>query len=226
MHVPLRYRWSALYAPRGFLSPAFWSLLQGWITVFAWIATLTQVAYLEGGIVLGLAIQCNPSYIPQLWHGTLIAWAVLVLPLLCNIFARRLLVQLELVAGVANILFFFVFIIVLGVMAQKSPASFVFGTTFTGFSGWTLPGVQWCIGLLSAAFPLQAFDGVIHMSAEIKDPARRVPQSMVFAVLINGLTGFCFIILLLFTIGDVNKVASTPTRYPIIEREGLQTLNK
>lgn len=199
------------------MSPAFWSFIQGWITLFAWLATFTQVTYLTGGIILGIAIQCNPSYVPELWHGTLIAWAVLILPLLCSIFARKLLVRLELVAGFANILFFFIFVIVLGAMAPRSPASFVFSTTFTGLSGWTLPGVQWCIGLLSAAFPLQGFDGVIHMSAEIKNPARRVPQSMVLAVVLNGLFSFCFIIALLFTIGDVEKVASSPTGYPIIE---------
>ena len=180
---------------------------------------MTQVAFLEGGIVLGTVIQCNPTYVPKLWHGTLISYALLVFPLLCNIFARRLLVQLELVAGAANVVFFFVFVIVLSVMAPKSPASFVFGTTFTGLSGWTSPGIQWCIGLLSAAFPLQGFDGVIHMSAEVKDPARRVPQSMVSAVLINGFSAFCFIILALFTIGDVEKVSSTPTGFPIIARK-------
>lgn len=151
----LTYRLKALYAQRGFLSPAFWSLLQGWITLFAWMATFTQVAFLESGIVQGLTIQCNPTYIPQLWRRTLIGGAVIVLPLLGNTFARRILVKLELVAGVANILFFFIIVIVLGATAPRSPASFVFTTTFIGFSGWTLPAVEWCIGLLSAAFTLQ-----------------------------------------------------------------------
>ena len=70
--------------------------------------------------------------------------------------------KLELVAGVANILFFFIIVIVLGAMSRRSSASFVFGTTFTGFSDWTIPGVQWCIGLLSSAIPLQGFDGGPH----------------------------------------------------------------
>jgi hypothetical protein len=69
----LRYRWSALYAPPGLFSPKFWSFLQGWITLLAWIATFTQVAFLEGGIVEGIAIQLNPTWIPKQWHGTLIA---------------------------------------------------------------------------------------------------------------------------------------------------------
>jgi amino acid transporter len=175
------------------------------------------VAFLEGGVVEGIAIQLNPNWIPKQWQGTLIAWAVILPPLLCNVFARKILVKLELVAGVANILFFFVIVIVLGAMAPRSPASFVFSTTFTGISGWKSAGVQWCIGLLSAAFPLQGFDGVIHMSAEIKDPARRVPQAMVLAVVLNGLFSFPFVIALLFTITDVNKAAASRTFYPIIE---------
>jgi amino acid transporter len=84
-----------------------------------------------------------------------------------------------------------------------------------------LPITFRCIGLLSAAFPLQGFDGVIHMSAEIKDPARRVPWAMVLAVMLNGLFSFCFIIALLFTITDVNKAAASPTFYPIIEGQAL-----
>ena len=55
------------------------------------------------------------------------------------------------------------------------------------------------------------------MSAEIKNPSRRVPLAMVFAVVLNGLFAFCFIIALLFTIGDVNKVLNTRTYWPIIE---------
>lgn len=186
------------------------------------MATFTQVAFLEGGIVQGLAIQFNPSYIPQRWQSTLIGWAVMVLPFLGNVFSRRILVRLELVAGVANILFFFIIVIVLGAMAPRSPASFVFATTFTGLSGWKSRGIQWCIGLLSAAFPLQGFDGVIHLSAEIKDPARRVPQSMVLSPFLNGLFSFCFIIVVLFTIGDVDKVVNSRTGFPIIEGKRIK----
>ena len=215
--VGAQYRWSALYAPGGFGSPAFWSLLQGWITVFAWIATMSQAPFLVGGLIQGIAAVNHPEYVPARWHTTLIAWAMLVLPVLGNVFARRMLVRLELIAGVLNIVFFFVIVIVLGAMATKSPASFVFGATFTGFSGWTLPGVQWCVGLLSAAFPLQGFDGVIHLSAEIKDPARRVPLAMVGSVMINGLFAFCFMIAILSTIGDIDAVTTTVYGYPIIE---------
>ena len=60
------------------------------------------------------------------------------------------------------------------------------------------------------------------MSAEIKDPARRVPQAMVLAVVLNGLFSFCFVIALLFTITDVQKAAASPTYYPIIEGKSIK----
>jgi choline transport protein len=53
--------------------------------------------------------------------------------------------------------------------------------------------------------------------AEVKNAERRVPQSMVMSVLINGALSFAFIICILFTLGDLNAALSTPTGYPIIE---------
>jgi choline transport protein len=112
------------------------------------------VAFLEGTIIQGLVIQNNPNYVPKLWHGTLLTWAVLVLPILCNLFARRILPALEIVGALGHIIFFLVIIITLAVLSPRSTASFVFTTSTTGLSGWSSPGIQWCIGLLSSAFPL------------------------------------------------------------------------
>lgn len=118
------------------------------------MATCAQVAFLEGGIVQGLIVFNKPGYTPELWHGTLLAWAILALPLFCNIFARRILPPLEIIGGLGHIVFFIVFITTLCVTARRSTAEFVFTETITGLSGWKNSGVQWCIGLLSGAFPL------------------------------------------------------------------------
>ncbi|KAJ9613138.1 hypothetical protein H2200_003079 [Cladophialophora chaetospira] len=215
--VGAQYRWTALYSPRGFLSPAFWSLLQGWITVFAWIAVCAQVCFLEGTVLQGLIILNDDTYVPKQWHGTLLAWAILVLPLLCNIFARKVLAPLEILGGILHIALFVVFVAVLVSLSPRSSADFVFTGTITNLSGYSNGGVSWCIGLLAGAFPLAGFDGVLHMSAEVKNAPLRVPQSMVLSVLINGILAFGIIITILFTIGDPVAVSETPYVYPIIQ---------
>ena len=111
----------------------------------------------------GLIILNNSTYIPQGWHGTLLAYAILAVPLFCNIFARRVLAPLEVLGGIVHIALFVVFVVVLVAMSPRSSAGFVFATSITDQSGYSQPGVSWCLGLLATAFPLGGFDGVIHM---------------------------------------------------------------
>ena len=169
----------------------------------------------------------------QRWHGTLIAWGILAIPVSINIFARKLLPAVEIIGGITHISFFIAIVITLAVLAPRSPASFVFGTNVFGLSGWSNHGVQWCIGLLSSAFPLGGFDGVLHMSKclgaevrqkanhkigdEVKDAPRKVPLSMVYAILVNGATALAFMITVLFCLGDLETALTTPTGYPIIQ---------
>lgn len=52
---------------------------------------------------------------------------------------------------------------------------------------------------------------------EVKGPRTRVPQSMVAAVTLNSVMQFAFMVCVMFTIGDVDQVANSPTLLPIIE---------
>jgi choline transport protein len=52
---------------------------------------------------------------------------------------------------------------------------------------------------------------------EVKDPARKVPQSMVLSIVINGGMALAFMIAILFTLGDPETALATPTGYPIIQ---------
>lgn len=61
------------------------------------------------------------------------------------------------------------------------------------------------------------FDGVLHLSSEMKDAPRKVPQSMVLSVLVNSLLAFAFVLVLLFFMGDPVAALMTPTGYPVIE---------
>ena len=111
-------------------------------------------AFLLGTQIQGLIIFNNPDYVPHQWHGTLLGWAVLAIPVVCNIISTKILEPLEIIGGIANIVFFVVIVLTLAILSPRSPASFVFETTITGLSGWDSTGVQWCIGLLPAAFAL------------------------------------------------------------------------
>ena len=80
-------------------------------------------------------------------------WAIVALSLLINIFGIRILPHVASLAGICHVLFFFALLIPLVYLAPQSPASFVFAT-FENNGGWKQDGISWCIGLLTAVFPL------------------------------------------------------------------------
>ncbi|KAJ9667485.1 hypothetical protein H2201_002354 [Coniosporium apollinis] len=212
--VGAQYRWTAKFAPQW---NKFWGLMQGWITVFAWMfgCILNPAALAQ--IVVGLSVFNSESYVPQRWHTTLLIWGFTVVPFLGSLYFRKMVDVLETFGSICHIVFFVVCIAVLAVLGERSTPGFVFNTLTHDVSGWTDPGVAWGIGLLTVTLPLVGFDSVIHMSDEVKEVRRRLPRSMILACAVNSVMQFIFILCLLFTIGDINKVANTPTALPIIE---------
>ncbi|OCK80086.1 amino acid transporter [Lepidopterella palustris CBS 459.81] len=215
--VGAQYRWTGLYAPRGVMTPAFWSLMQGWLTVFAWIALTASNSYVCAAMTQGLIGLNNPTYVPHLWHVTLLMWAYLALCVTLNVYARKVLVVVEMFGGIIHVAFFIATVVTLAVMGQRSSASYVFTSSSFGLSGWSNNGVEWCLGLLTSTSLLTGFDGVLHLSNEMKEAPKKVPQSMVLGVVINAVLAFGFILTLLFFIGDPMAALTSPTGYPVIQ---------
>lgn len=149
--VGAQYRWSAAFAPRW---NRFFGLMQGWITVFAWICSATSNAALIANVVTALVRFDDATYAVKRWHATLIMWAFTALPFLGNFWLPVFINVLEFSGAVCHVVFFFASIITLAVTAEKSSASYVFATLTHDASGWTQPGIAWGLGLLTVVYPL------------------------------------------------------------------------
>jgi len=178
--VGAQYRWSANFAP---FAPRFWGLIQGalyglrkkkikksysvsgWITVTAWWFAAADTSANLANIVTAMAIFNNPNYSPQRWHTAMIMWAFILIPVVFNLYFRKVLNTLETMGGILHIVFFIVTIITLTVLAQRSTTDFVFKTLVTGVSGWTNRGVSFGIGLLTVVFPVA---GKIYLQLVLK----------------------------------------------------------
>ncbi|PSN70490.1 hypothetical protein BS50DRAFT_585901 [Corynespora cassiicola Philippines] len=230
--VGAQYRWSAAFAPRW---NCFFGLIQGWITVFAWICSCTSNPALVSNVIIGLAQFNYPEYTPKRWHVTLIMWAITIFPFLGNFWFRKILTPLEAVGAFCHIAFFIASVATLGALAEKSSVDYVFRTLTTDISGWSNPVVAWGIGLLTVTYPLTGklpsnpltivalsrsneppgFDGVLHMSDEVLKARTHVPRSMLTSVALNALLQTAFMLTLAFSIGDPALVTTSPL--PIIQ---------
>lgn len=103
-------------------------------------------------MITALAIFNYPDYNPQRWHTTMIMWVLIVIPFVFNLWFKPLLNTFELIGGIGHVVFFFVSMITLIVLGERSTTDFVFKTLTNDASGWTNPGVAWGIGLLTVTF--------------------------------------------------------------------------
>ncbi|CAG8185455.1 unnamed protein product [Penicillium salamii] len=208
-----QYQWSYFLAPRG---RRFISFIQGWVTVFSWSALVCIAPYFIGTQIQGMVVLAHPDYKLVRWRGTLLMWAVAIIPIIVNVFARRVLAGIEVAAGIMHVVFLPITIIVFVALAPPNPDSFVWNTFVGGLSGWKDSGVTFSIGLLGVITPLAGVDGIIHMAEEVKSAKVVVPRSMIYGTLINGVLAFSYLIATLYCMGDYTEAVTSPTGYPII----------
>ncbi|KAI8932569.1 hypothetical protein NX059_010745 [Plenodomus lindquistii] len=148
--VGAQYRWSAAFAPRW---NRFWGLMQGWITVFAWICSAASNPALITNIAIGLA-EFDGGYALERWHATLIMCFVTLVTCVGNLWLPRFLNGLEAISAIIHVAFFVACIATLAALANKSAPTYVFGTLTHDISGWDNPGVAWGLGLITVTYPL------------------------------------------------------------------------
>ncbi|KAJ5673814.1 hypothetical protein N7462_009253 [Penicillium macrosclerotiorum] len=208
-----QYHWSYYLAPRG---RRFISFFQGWVTVFSWSALVCIAPYFIGTQIQGMVVLAHPEYELVRWRGTLLMWAVAIVPIIINIFARRIMGGIEVAAGIKHVVFLPVTIAVFVILAPRNPDSFVWDNFVGGLSGWKDSGVVFSVGLIGVITPLAGVDGVIHMAEEVKNAQVVVPRSMIYGTLINGILAFCYLIAVLYCMGDYTEAVTSATGYSII----------
>ncbi|EGR51030.1 amino acid transporter-like protein [Trichoderma reesei QM6a] len=160
-------------------------------------------------------VASNGAYqiTPARTYGIFVA--VLVFTTVANIWGNKILGKWNDVALYWSIFGVVIISIVLLSMSDKTSAEFVF-TDFNNETGWS-DGMAWILGLLQSALSLIAFDVVLHMTEEMPHPARDAPRAMLYSIVIGGVTGFAFILVMLFCLVDAETVLATPTGMPIVE---------
>lgn len=192
------------------------SWICGWINVSGWIALVASGGLLGSQLILGVVALENPNYEPQRWHQFLIYIAYNIFAFLVNAYMNSALPYVNKAAIVWSITGFVV--ISITVLACASPnyssAHFVFGS-FINETGWP-DGIAWLLGLLQGGLGLTGFDATAHMIEEIPNADIEGPRIMIYCVAIGTVTGFVFLVCLLFVAGNVDDVI-TSTAGPLLQ---------
>ncbi|RMZ73128.1 amino acid polyamine transporter i [Pyrenophora seminiperda CCB06] len=194
-----QYHWVAVITPKKWMPLA--SFITGWINVSGWIALTTSGGLLASQLISGLIALWHPEFSLKPWQVWLIYTAWTVIAFIVNAFLNNLLPYINRTAFIWSIGGFSV--VCITVLACASPdyasAEFVF-TDFINETGWP-DGIAWLLGLLQGGFGLTGYDAVAHMIEEIPNASVEGPKIMIYCVCIGTVTGFIFLMVLLFVSG-------------------------
>ncbi|KAF2261345.1 amino acid transporter [Lojkania enalia] len=209
-----QYHWVSEFAPRS--CQRFLSYMVGWLGVLGWQTATATVTYLAGHQVQGLIKLNHPEYESKPWQGTLLIWAILALGLLFNTFFSKRLPLIEGIIVILHVAGFFAVLIPLWVMADRAPASDVFGL-FADNMMWGSTPLAVMIGLVGAASCFVGIEAGAHMAEEVRDAAYVIPRSMMWTWVVNGLLGWIMAITFCFCVTDTLGVLLTPLEVPFIQ---------
>lgn len=210
-----QYSW-CLMLGRGARWSRILSYSCGWIQLSGLLG-MVAVGWYQMGINISAMVAINvPNFVPENYIVALIGYGSGIFALLVDIFLNSVLHYISAAALWWSLGGFLTCMITILACAPsfQSP-SFVFTSTDNA-SGWNSTGMSVVLGLMQCAFGMCAYDSVAHMSEEIDDASKQAPRAMVLSVIVGFITGFAFILSLLFVIQDMDAVVNTPTGFPLL----------
>ncbi|EJP67880.1 choline transport protein [Beauveria bassiana ARSEF 2860] len=207
------------------------SFFVGWTNIAGWLIVVTVQGYFAGKFIFhtfyaqdlisvaqfisaAIVVASNDSYQITAARTYGIFLAVLTATTAINIWGNNILGRWNTGALYWSVLGVVVTSIVLLAKSAKTDAKYVF-TDFKNETNWP-DGVAWILGLVQSALSLTAYDVVLHMTEEMPNPRRDAPRALIYAIAVGGLTGFLFILVILFCLTDPTSVLTAPGNMPIV----------
>ncbi|KAF1984429.1 amino acid transporter [Aulographum hederae CBS 113979] len=210
-----QYYWVYMLAPPKYKKVS--SYMVGWLTSLAWIATVATESLFAGTIIQGLINLSHPEYTEQLWQGTLLTWAVIVINVLINTIIPDALPKIELLIMVLHLCGFVGIMVALLTTAEIGSAESVWLTSLNR-GGWPTQGLSYCVGFLGNVATFVGADASVHMAEEVSNAAINIPRAITAGMIINGCIGFAMMVTALYCLGpDVDSILDSPTGFPFLQ---------
>lgn len=160
-----QYHWVSMLAPAWCKN--FLSYIMGWLVICGWQAILAGGGYFGGATIVALVQLNYPAYVPELWHGTLIFWTIIIIAVLINALAANLLPRIEAFVLVLHVVGFFAVLIPIVVLAPNKASAHDVFTQFSNGGGWPSQGLSFFVGLIGNVYAAFGCDSAVHMAEEI-----------------------------------------------------------
>lgn len=211
------YHWASVTPGKRY--GRFIGYMAGWWNYSAWVFGAASMSAILGNTIVQMYGLNHPELVVKNWHVFIVYVIVTWLACLSVCLFNRAMPLLN-QSGIFFIIGgFFITIVVLAAMPGKggrpphATNSFVW-TEWAADIGYP-NGFVFVAGMLNGAYAVGVPDVVSHLAEEIPNPARNVPIAIGLQYAIGFITGFAYLIAIMYAINDYDALFESA--YPIAE---------
>ncbi|KAL4968029.1 putative choline transport protein [Aspergillus stella-maris] len=209
------YHWSSVVAGRYGRAAGFFT---GYLNACAWLLSAASMSSILGNEAVAMYLLRNPDVQWHSWQPFIVFQ--IVLWMCCGIVCcgNRFLPLFNRIALILSMGGLLITIVVLAVLPRGRRASDaqVWKIYYNETGGWS-DGICFLSGLLNAAFAVGTPDCISHLSEEVPQPERKVPQGIMLQLLTAFVTAFVYLIALFYGINDIDAVFNSSLNFPTAE---------
>lgn len=199
----------------------------GWWNYLAWTLGAASMAAILGNTAVHMYTLNHPGFEPAVWH-------VLVVYLLATWIstASVCLVNSAMPAvnkiGIGAILIGFIATVVTMAGMPGTGGRPPHATSTFVWMEWIADigypdTLVFLTGMLNGAYSIGAIDAITHLAEEIPQPSRNVPIALGLQVSVGFVTGFCYLIAILYAINDFDALFESSYAIAEIYRQGTNS---
>ena len=212
------YHWATITAGK-YGRPCGW--FAGWWNCFAWLFGLASTAQIVAAQTVSMYALQHPAFTTQKWHVFVSYLIVVFITCLIVLNLNRALPTIETIAGFTVVAGVTITIIVCAVMPEANGAPYA--STYSVWSDWenstgyASDGFVFLLGMLNGAFSVGTPDIITHLAEEVPHPSKTIPKSILFQFIFGFLSGFFYLLAILYGINDLDGVLDSSFLFPLAE---------
>ncbi|KAI4147524.1 MAG: hypothetical protein LQ341_001778 [Variospora aurantia] len=163
----------------------------------------------------------HDGVVTQQWHVfvtyVIYCWIVVLIGLYMN----RSLPSIQMIGGFTVIAGVFISIIVCAVMPHVNDRAYASNFSVWGDwqnqTGYSSSGLVFLLGMLNGAFSVGTPDLTSHLAEEVPHPSFNIPKAILTQYIIGPITGFFYLLAILYGISDFDAVLESRYPFPLAE---------
>ncbi|KAJ1324039.1 choline transport protein [Microdochium nivale] len=193
--------------------------LAGWWNYLAWVFGAASMSSIFANTAVQMYALNNPDFVAEPWH-VLVAYLLNTWLACFFVCAANSAMPFMNKLGIYAILGgFIITIVTVTVMPGRDGRPPHASSSFV-WAEWQADigypdGMVFVLGMLNGAFSVAPVDATTHLAEEIPDPKRNVPIAIIMQVSIGFVTGFAYLVALMYGINDYDALFASP--YPLAE---------